>query len=156
MFRQTDRLALAGQHAADGLADPVNGIGRQFAATVRVESVHRLHRSDIALGDEILNRQATAHIAVGDPHHEPEVDVDHALAGRAVTRSHALRKLILLFRRQQGDAGDLVEIHFHVGGFRFVHAAGVVDDMGLSRMAAVVRCIAPPAERLRQNRRVVS
>ena len=53
MDGQTDRLALVGQSALDRLLDPPRGVGAQLAAFGRVETLDRLHQTDVSLGDEV-------------------------------------------------------------------------------------------------------
>jgi hypothetical protein len=46
-----------------------------------IEPLDGLHQADVALADQIQQRQADALVIAGDFHDEPEVGLDHLFAG---------------------------------------------------------------------------
>jgi hypothetical protein len=81
MHRQADRLGLVGQRALDGLLDPPRAVGREFAALGRIKPLHRLHQADIPFADQVQQWQPDPFIIARDFHHQPQVGLDHLLAG---------------------------------------------------------------------------
>src|SRR5690242_3247898 len=57
-------------------ANPPHCVGRETESTLRLELLHALHQADIALADQLADRQAVAAVAHGDLGHEPEVRID--------------------------------------------------------------------------------
>ena len=84
MDRQADGLALVGQGALDRLLDPPRRVGAELAALLRVEALHRLHQADVALGNQVEQRQAVVGVVMGDLHHQAQVRLDHVLTRRLV------------------------------------------------------------------------
>ena len=72
MDGQTDRLALVGQGALDRLLDPPRGVGAEFSALRGVETLDGLHQTDVALGDEVEQRQAEVRVIVRDLHDQTQ------------------------------------------------------------------------------------
>ena len=79
--RHPDRAALVGDGPADGLADPPRGVGRELEALAVVELLDRPHQPEVALLDEVEQRQAAGLVLAGDRHHEAEVGLDEAAPG---------------------------------------------------------------------------
>ena len=67
--RQPDGLALVGQGAFDRLLDPPRSISAQLAALFRVETLHRFHQTDIALGNEVQKGKPVIAEVVGNLDH---------------------------------------------------------------------------------------
>ena len=51
-----DGLALAGERAADALANLEHAVSRELRALARVEAIHCEHEADVALVDEVEER----------------------------------------------------------------------------------------------------
>ena len=113
MDRQADRLALVGQGALDRLLDPPGGVGAELAALLRIEAFHRLHQADVALGNQVEQRQAVGGIIVGDLHDQAQVGLDHLLAGGLVAPLDAAGKLHLFLAREKRGLPDLAQINFN-------------------------------------------
>ncbi len=112
MDGQPDGLALVGQGALDGLFDPPGGVGGELAALGGVKTFHGLHQADIALGDQIEQRQPEIVVIVGNFHHEPQIRADHVRARLFVALLDAGGEFDLLVGGQQGDLPDFPEIDF--------------------------------------------
>ena len=74
-----------------------------------VELLDRPHQAEHALLHEVGQAEPLTLVALGDVHDEPEVGVDHVLAGCRVAGLDALSQLHLLAGGEQGIAPDLVE-----------------------------------------------
>ena len=85
-----DRAALVGDRAGHRLADPPGGVGRELVAAAVVELLHRADQPQRALLDQVEEREAAAHVALGDRHHQAQVGLDHVLLGGHVAALDAL------------------------------------------------------------------
>jgi hypothetical protein len=149
---QADRAALVGHAAADGLADPPRRVGRELVAAAVVELLDRAEQPEVALLDEVEQRQALALVALRDGDDEPEVRLDEALLGALAvavdlvelaaaldgqllrladqplglqTGLVALREVDLLLGGEQGGPGHLPQVQLHV-----VVQRHLFDDLG--------------------------
>ena len=113
VHRNADRTRLVGDGAGDGLPDPPGRIGGEFIALCIVEFFNSLHQAQIALLDEIEKLHPPAHVALCDRHDETQIGLRHTLACVLVALGHFFRDLLLLLRRQELDAADLLEVHPH-------------------------------------------
>ena len=68
-----------------GLLDPPRRVGREAAPSLRVELLHRLHQTDVALLDQVHEGQAPVHVVLGDGDDEPQIRTDHVLPRLDVT-----------------------------------------------------------------------
>ena len=75
--------------------DPPHGVSRQPEAFVRLEALHRLHQADIALGNDLGDRQAVAAIPHGDLGDEPQ------MAGHEPMRRFAIFVLAPALRQHE-------------------------------------------------------
>ena len=92
-------------------ADPPHGIGRQAEAAIGIEALHRLHHADIALGDELGQRQAVAAIAHRDLGDEAQMAGDQPVRRLGVVMlAPALGEHVFLLRLQHRELADLLEI----------------------------------------------
>ena len=100
----------------DARADPPHGIGREAEAPVGLELLDALHQPDVALGDELGDRQAIAAIPHGDLGHESQVRIDQP-RGRVgiVMLAPALGEHILFLGREDGELLDLAQITVEPG-----------------------------------------
>src|SRR5262245_10217641 len=56
--------------AANGLTNPPGRVCRELEASSELEAINRLHQADVALLDQIEQRQPASEIALGDRHHK--------------------------------------------------------------------------------------
>ena len=107
---EANGLGLIGQACADGLPNPPGGVGGEFHAAVRVEPIDGFHQADIALADEIEQRETVILVAAGNGHDEAQVGLDHMLAGLFIAVADFQCQLQLFFGREEVSAADLVKI----------------------------------------------
>ena len=79
--RQTDGLGLIGERALDGLLDPPGTVGGELGALGGVETFDGLHQADVALVDQVEQRQAVILVIAGDFDDQAQVGLDHLFAG---------------------------------------------------------------------------
>src|SRR5262245_10382693 len=96
MHRQPDRAALVGERARDRLADPPGGVGRELVAELPVELLHGADQAEVALLDEVQERDAGLRVVARDRHHQAQVRLDQPLLGELVARVLAPGELALL------------------------------------------------------------
>ena len=82
-LRQAEGAALVGQGVDDRLAHPPDGVGDELDALVRVEALGRLDQPDVALVDQVEERQAAATVPFGVGDDETQVGLDQPLQRRA-------------------------------------------------------------------------
>ncbi len=98
--------------------DPPHGVGGEAEAPVRVEPLDRLHQADVALGDDLVDRQAVAAVAHGDLGHQAQMAGDQPVRRLDVlVLAPALGQHELLVRLQHREAADLVEIAGEAAAF---------------------------------------
>ena len=88
-----------------------------------VELLDRADEAEVALLDQVEQRQPAAVVPLGDAHHEAQVGLDHGALGEHVARLDALGQGDLLRGRQERDTADLRKVGAHrvarvVGGAR--------------------------------------
>ena len=81
MDGQADGAAGVGDAAGDGLADPPRGVGRELEPLAPVELLDRVHQPEVALLDEVEQRQARRLVFLGDRHHQAEVRLNEGALG---------------------------------------------------------------------------
>ena len=83
--RQADRAAGVGDAAGDRLADPPRGVGGELEALAPVELLDGVHQAEVALLDQVEQRQARGLVLLGDRHDEAQVGLhEGALGGLAL------------------------------------------------------------------------
>src|SRR5256886_17007584 len=78
---QPDRARLVGERARDGLADPPRRVGGKARAALGLELLHRAQEPEVALLDQIRQRQPAVQVAARDLDDEAQVRLDQALLG---------------------------------------------------------------------------
>ena len=109
VHRQADRTPVVGHGAADGLPDPPRRVRREPEAAPELESIDGLHQTDVALLNQIEQRQAAVRVALRDRHHQPEVGFEQIALGvedRALFLQNAAGELEEL---TPGETGPLFE-----------------------------------------------
>src|SRR5439155_23767563 len=71
--REPDGAAGVGDAACDGLSDPPRGVRRELEALAPVELLDRVHQAEVALLDQVEERQARRLVLLGDRDHQPQV-----------------------------------------------------------------------------------
>jgi hypothetical protein len=86
---EADGAAGVGDAAGDGLADPPRGVGGELEALAPVELLDGVHQAEVALLDEVEQRQARRLVLLGDRHHEAQVRLHEGALGRSPSRDEA-------------------------------------------------------------------
>ena len=81
MHRDTDGTRLICNGTGDRLTDPPGGIGGEAETTVAVKLLCRLDQTDVALLDQVQERQIVTHMLFGNGHHQTQVCLTEAPAG---------------------------------------------------------------------------
>ena len=94
--RQADRAAGVGDATGDRLADPPRGVGGELEALAPVELLDGVHQAEVALLDQVQERQARGLVLLGDRHDEAQVGLHEGALrasrpGGSVRRSSRLR-----------------------------------------------------------------
>ena len=92
-------------------ADPPHRVGGKAKTAIGVEALDGLHHADIALRDQLGERQAVAAIAHRDLGDQPQMAGDQAVRGLGILMLFpAFGEHVLLFRLQHRKLADLLEI----------------------------------------------
>src|SRR4051794_28515861 len=83
MYGDTDGARLIGKRAADRLADPPRGIGRELVAASIFKFVDRSQEANVSFLDEVQELQAAIGVFLRDRNHEAEIRLHHLLLGLA-------------------------------------------------------------------------
>ena len=81
MHREADGAAGVGDAAGDRLADPPGGVGRELETLAPVELLDGVHEAEVALLDEVEQRQTRGLVLLRDRHHEAQVRLDELTLG---------------------------------------------------------------------------
>ena len=81
MNRDANRFALLGNRPRDRLANPPACIGAEFEAAVIIELVHCPHQANVALLDEVKERQTSIDVFLGDANHQAQIRLHHSPLG---------------------------------------------------------------------------
>ena len=117
----TNGPCLIGYCAGYRLPYPPSGVGRELVALLIVELLDSLHKSEVALLDQIEEEHSLADVALRDADDESEVRLYELVFCLLVAVRHSPCELFFLFRVEQRDFSDLLEVHTH----------GVVDGKPL-------------------------
>ena len=110
MHRQADGARLVHDRPLDVLADPPGGVGGETETALRVELFEGVDEAEVALLDQVEQRDPAVQVVLGDVHNQAQVALDQGLAGGEIARAQAPRKRQLFFGRQERVGADLVEI----------------------------------------------
>ncbi|MNF54852.1 hypothetical protein D3C84_362940 [compost metagenome] len=110
MDRQADGAGLTHDGPFDVLTDPPGGVGRKTATQLRIELAHRTDQPEITLLDQVQQQQATVDVTSGNPHHQAQIALDHALARQRIAPLRQTREVQLLFRAEQRTETDFTQI----------------------------------------------
>ena len=110
MHGQANGPRLVGERARHRLANPPHGIRREARPPPRLEFPHGVQQTQVALLDEVEEREAAVQIAAGHAHDQAEVRLGQAALGGGLARLDTPGKLLLLVGREERDLGDVAEI----------------------------------------------
>ena len=79
---QAYSAAAIGDAAGDGLADPPGGVGGELEAFAPVELLDGVHEPEVALLNQVEQRQLGRPVLLGDRHDQAEIAVGKSLHGR--------------------------------------------------------------------------
>lgn len=98
--RQANGAGLVHDRPFNRLADPPGGVGRETEAAFGVELLDSPDQAQVALFNQVQQRQATIDIAPGNFHHQPQVAFNHAFAPGRVATLRQPRKMNFFGRRE--------------------------------------------------------
>jgi hypothetical protein len=107
---QTDRAPLVGDRPGHRLADPPGRVGRELEALRPVELLDRADQPEVALLDQVEQRQARARVHLGDRDDEAQVALDEVALGPLVAGVLAAGQLRFLLAGQQRSVADLAHV----------------------------------------------
>ena len=104
VHREPDRAARVRDAAGDRLADPPRGVRGELEALAPVELLDRVHQAEVALLDQVQQREARGLVLLGDRDDEAQVRLHEGALG-IVAVPDVLAELTLLGRGQGLAAG---------------------------------------------------
>ena len=110
VHRQSDRAALVGERAGDGLANPPGGVRRKLVAHRAVELLDGADEAEVALLDQVEQRDVRLRVVPRDRHDEAQVRLDQLALRLLVARVLTAGELALPGRREQGAVSDLADV----------------------------------------------
>src|ERR687897_35556 len=110
MHGNADGTALVRHRALHGLPYPPRGVRGEPPAAVGAELLYGPHQADVALLDQILERQPHPTIPLGNTDHQPEVLLDELLTRPIVTGLGPLAEVDLLPVRKEIPLVDAREV----------------------------------------------
>jgi hypothetical protein len=100
VHREADGPARVGDTTGDGLADPPRGVGRELEALAPVELLDGVHEAEVALLDEVEQRQTGGLVLLRDRHDESQVGLNEGPLGLLALRMTSRLERLLARRRQ--------------------------------------------------------
>src|SRR5262249_46459824 len=113
--RQTNRLRLVRQRALDRLFDPPRGISAELSSLGGVQTLDGLHQTNVAVRNQVQQRQTKVGIIVGNLDHESQIGANHERARLSIASFDLGRELNLLLRGQERDLPNLAQVNFYSG-----------------------------------------
>jgi hypothetical protein len=104
------------QETPNRLLNPVTGVGGEPAVSAAVEALDGTHQAEVALGDEILQRQPATLISPRNIDHEAEVSPDQVIAGVGITGCDPIGQVALVLNRKQRGLADVAQIGLETRG----------------------------------------
>ena len=108
--RHAHDARLLGQRLQDGLANPPDGVGDELDPLRLVEFVRGANQTEVALVDQIGERDALILIFLGDGHDEAEVRPNELVETLLVALPDLLGKADFLIARDQRIRADVAEV----------------------------------------------
>jgi hypothetical protein len=94
----------------DGLPDPPDGVGNELDAAVGIELPGRGHEAQVALADEVHERDPPVLELLGHADHEPHVVPGQLFLGRDVAAERLASQFHLLVAGKERNAADFLEV----------------------------------------------
>ena len=101
--RHAHRAALARERGEDRLANPPHGVRDELDALIGIELSRSGEQADVALTDEIDERQSAVLVLLGDGDDEAQVALDELLQRVLIAGANLLRELDLLRTLEERD-----------------------------------------------------
>ena len=111
MHGNADGARLVRYGAGDCLPNPPRRIGGKLEALGVVELLHRFHKAEVALLDEVEELHSASHIALGDGNDEAQVRLGKSALRFRVALLHTFCQLHLFLGRQKGHFAYIFEVH---------------------------------------------
>src|SRR5438045_5260278 len=103
MHGEANRLRLIGERAFDRLLDPPRGVGGKFSTLRRIEALDGFHQADVALRNQIEQRQSKIRIIVRDLNDQTQIRTNHQGASFLVAALNFSGEFNLLLWSEQWD-----------------------------------------------------
>ena len=113
VHREADGARLIGERPRDRLTDPPGGVGRELVAPAVVELLDGAHQAEVALLDQVEQRQDPVHVALGDRDDEAQVGLDELALGVHVAAFDAPGQRDLFHGAEQGHFAERLQIQAH-------------------------------------------
>src|SRR5213082_3741785 len=113
MHGEANRLRLIGERAFDRLLDPPRGVGGKFSTLRRIEALDGFHQADVALRNQIEQRQSKIRIIVRDLNDQTQIRTNHQGASFLVAALNFSGELNLLLWSEQRNLPDLAQVNFY-------------------------------------------
>ncbi len=110
--RQTDDARLFGQRLQDRLADPPYGIRDELVAAGFVEPLGGLDQTEVALVDQVAERESLILILLGHTDDEAQIGLGQLFEGKLVAAADAAGQLNLFIRGEEGNLADFLKVFF--------------------------------------------
>src|SRR6266566_5939999 len=127
MDGQANCLRLIGERAFNRLLDPPGRVGGKFSTFRRIEALDRFHQPDVALRNQIEQRQSKIRIIVRDLHDQTQIRTNHQGTSFLVAALNFSGELNLLLWSEQRNLPDLAQVNFYSS------FAGIPQSQHLSR-----------------------
>jgi hypothetical protein len=108
--RHADDAALLGERLQDRLADPPDGVGDELDPLGLVELVGRADQAEVALVDQVRERDALVLVLLGDRDDEAQVGAHERVERLLVVGADALGEAHLLLARDQRIDADVAQV----------------------------------------------
>ncbi len=108
--RHAHGAALPRERGENRLTDPPHGVRDELDALIGIEFARGGEQADVALADEIGERQPAVLVFLGDGNHEPQVALHELLHRFLIARANLAGERDLLLLREQRSLGDLVQV----------------------------------------------
>ena len=121
-----------GDAAGDGLADPPRGVGGELEALAPVELLDGVHEAEVALLDQVQQRQAGGLILLGDRDDQAQVRLHEGLLGLLALHDGAAELALLRGGEALGRLG-----HLGLGGPPSLDGLGQADLVVLGQQGVL-------------------
>src|SRR5438128_4935513 len=113
MHGEANRLLLIGERSFDRLLDPPRGVGGKFSTLRRIEALDGFHQADVALRNQIEQRQSKIRIIVRDLNDQAQIRTNHQGASFLVAALNFGGEFNLLVGSEQRDLPDLTQVNLY-------------------------------------------